>query len=40
VIPIRRYVLSEVLRRRTSERTRLSLPILVVRVPSSVLRLP
>jgi hypothetical protein len=40
VILIRGYVLSEVLRRYTFERTRLSQPILVVRVLSSVLRLP
>jgi len=40
VILIRGYVLSEVLRRRTFERTRLSRPTLVVRVPSSVLRHP
>jgi hypothetical protein len=40
VIPIRGYVLSEVLYRHTFECTRLSRPILVIRVPSSVLRLP
>jgi hypothetical protein len=40
VIPIRRYILSEVLYRYTYERTRLSRPILVIRVLSSVLYLP